>query len=189
MNSGKETITLKWSMDDESLSHWARGRGQQTARAVVLEGLHAIQENQDALESIRSCITKEVIPEEKESSDQDTQRDQSHSIAIQLPAADWGEAFQRVGNPGDNPVHQRHLLKAVILKSKSWKQCGNKYGSFGAGWNLNSLISSIDLSTELTHTEINLGQQEKVIAKIVAAATVVIAAATVANAVAAFWAL
>ena len=54
----------------------ARGRGQQTARAVVLEGLHAIQENQDALESIRSCITKEVIPEEQESSDQDTQRDQ-----------------------------------------------------------------------------------------------------------------
>ena len=50
MNSGEETITLRWSMDDESWSHWAQGRGKQTVSAVILEELHAIQKDQAVTE-------------------------------------------------------------------------------------------------------------------------------------------
>ena len=188
MNSGKETITLRWSMDDESWSHWAQGRGKQTVSAVVLEGLHAIQENQDALESIRSCITKKVIPEEQESSGQDTQEPHRIKVEIQLSAADWGDACQRVGKPnGDDPVHPRQLLAAMILESESWKQSKNDDGSYDSGWNLDSLISSVALSAELTHTKgINLAKQETIMALIVTTATVVSALAASAAALIAF---
>ena len=43
MNGPEETITLKWSMDDKSWSHWAQGRGRKTASAVILEGLKEIR--------------------------------------------------------------------------------------------------------------------------------------------------
>ena len=165
MNSWKETITLCWSIDDESWSHWAQGRGQQTARAVVLEGLHEIRRNPQEAAKIRLCC-KRISREKQESIGQDTQRAQPHKIEIQLPAADWGEACQRVGNPDGNPVRPSQLLKAVILESKSWKQSGNADAEFNAGWSHDSLISSIALSAELTHTKINLGKQEKVIALI-----------------------
>ena len=187
MNSGEETITLRWSMDDESWSHWAQGRGKQTASSVVLEGLQTILEKQDALEKIRSCITDTVIPE-RESSGLPPQK-QPHTIEIQLPSSDFGEVCQRVGEPG-NPVHPAHLLAAIILKSKSWKQHGNDEAEFDAGRNLDSLIYSIALSTELTHTkQISLGKQEKIMALIVTAATVVSALAASAAALAAFQAL
>ena len=183
MNSGKETITLSWSMDDESWSHWAQGRGKKTVSAVILEELHAIQKDQAALKNIRSCITKKVIPEEQESRGLDTQEPHRIQVEIQLLAADWGEACQRVGKPnGDDPVSPSQLLAAMILDSESWKQSTNDDGAFGSGWNLNSLISSVALSTELTHAGISLGKQERVMAWIVTAATV-------ASAVAAFLAL
>ena len=172
-------------MDDKSWNHWTQGRGKQTVSGVVLEGLHAIQENQDALENIRSCITKYVIPEKQESSGPDTHEPHRIKVEMQLPAADWGDACQRVGKPnGIDPVGSSQLLAAVILESESWKQSKNDDGSFDSGWNLNSLISSVALSAELTHRHsgISLGKQEKVIAWIVAAATV-------ANAAAAFLAL
>ena len=177
-----ETITLSWSMDDESWSHWAQGRGKQTARAVVLKGLHEIRENPQAAEKINhSC--ESISREEQESIGQDTQRAKPHRIEIQLPAADWGEACQRVGNPDGNPVRPSQLLAAVILESKSWKQSGNADAEYNAGFRYASLIFSIASSTELTQTKgISLGKQAKVIAWIVAAATV-------ANAVAAFLAL
>ena len=145
-----EMITLKWSMDDESWSHWAQGRGKETASFVVLEGLCAIRENQDALEKIRSTARSLSY------NFHDPPRDPPHTIENQLPAADWGEACQRVGEPG-NPVRPSQLLAAVILESKSWKQVGNAVAEKDAGWNRNSLISSVDLSTKLTHTkQINL---------------------------------
>ena len=186
MNSGEETITLRWSMDDESWSHWAQGRGKQTVSAVILEELHAIQKDQAVLENIRSCITKKVIPEEQESSGPDTQDPHRIKVEIKLLAADWGEACQRVGKPnGDDPVRPSQLLVAMILESESWKQSTNGDGMFDSGWNLNSLISSVTLSAELTHTKgINLAKQEKIMALIVTAATVVSALAAAAALVA-----
>ena len=181
MNSPKEKVTVSWSMDDESWSHWAQGRGKQTASAVVLEGLHEIQKNPEAVKEIRLCC-EHIRREEQESSDRDTRK--PHKIEIQLPAADLGEACQLVGKlDGSDPVRPSQLLAAVILESKSWKQSDNDGGTFDSGFNEDSLISSIASSTELTHAKgISLGKQEKVIAWIVAAAAV-------ANAVAAFLAL
>ena len=182
MNSGKETITLSWSMDDKSWSHWAQGRGKKTVSAVILEELHAIQKDQAALENIRSCIAEIVIPEEQKSSGPDTQEPHRIKIEIQLLAADWGEACQRVGKT-NGPVSPSQLLAAMILDSESWKQSTNDDGAFGSGWNLNSLISSVTLSAELTHTKrINLAKQEKIMALFVTVATVV-------SALAALWAI
>ena len=119
--------------------------------------------------------------EAQDSSGGDTQK--PHRIEIKLPAAVWGGACQLVGNPAGDPVRPSQLIAAVILESQSWKQSGNDNAEKGAGWNEDSLISSVTSSTELTHTKgISLGKQEKVIGWIVATATV-------ANAVAAFLAL
>ena len=176
MNSGEETITLRWSMDDKSWSHWAQGRGKQTVRAVILEELRAIQKDQAALEKIRSCIRNDVIPEEQEPRDLDTQEQHRIKVEIQLLAADWGEACQRVGKPnGDDPVSPRQLLAAMIIESESWKQSTNDDGAFDSGWNLDSLIS-FTLSAELTEG-IHLAKQEKIMAWIVTVATVVSALA------------
>ena len=162
-----EMITLKWTMDDESWSHWAQGRGKQTASFVVLEGLRTIRENQDALEKIRSAARSLSYDFH------DSLRDPPHTIEIQLPAAVWGEACQRVGEPG-NPVRPSQLLAAVILESKSWKQAGNDGAETDAGRNRDSLISSVDLSTKLTHTkQIKLGKQETIMAWIVTAETAI----------------
>ena len=177
MNSGEETITLRWSMDDKSWSHWAQGRGKQTVRAVILEELRAIQKDQAAPGKIRSCIRDDVIPEEQDQRDLDTQEQHRIKVEIQLLAADWGEACQRVGKPnGDDPVSPRHLLAAMIIKSESWKQGTNGDGSFDSGWNLDSLIFSTLSSAELTEG-IHLAKQEKIMAWIVTLATVVSALA------------
>ena len=176
MNSGEETITLRWSMDDKSWSHWAQGRGKQTVRAVILEELRAIQKDQAALENIRSCIRNDVIPEEQDPRDLDTQEQHRIKVEIQLLAADWGEACQRVGKPnGDDPVSPRQLLAAMIIESESWKQSTNDDGAFDSGWSLDSLIFST-LSAELTEG-IHLAKQEKIMAWIVTVATVVSALA------------
>ena len=176
MNSGKETITLSWSMDDESWSHWAQGLGKQTISDVVLEGLREIRKNpKEAKKIILRCDS--IGMDNQDPSSTDTKK--PNSIEIQLPSAHWTEACQRVGYLGDNPVRPRQLLAAVILDSESWKQSGTITTEFSAGWSEDSLISSVDLSAELTHTKaISLGKQEKVIAWIVAAATVVSAVAT-----------
>ena len=175
MNSPQEMIILKWSMDDESWSHWVQGLGKQTVSDVVLEGLREIRKNPEEAKKIRLAC-KRVSMEEKESSGVDTEK--LHKMEIQLLTADWTEACQRVGNPGDNPVRPRQLLAAVILESGSWKQSGTGTTEFSAGWSEDSLISSIASSTELTHTrKIGLGNQEKVLAWIVTVATVASAVA------------
>ena len=172
-----ETITLNWTMDDASWSHWAQGRGKQTVSSVVIEGLREIRNKQDALERIRSCITDKVIPEQESSGRPSP--NSPHTIELQLSSADWGETCQRVGEPG-KPVLPAQLLAAVILESKSWKQDGNDEAEFDAGANLDSLICSIAVSTELTHTKkISLAKQEKVMAWTVAAATAISAFAAV----------
>ena len=178
MNSGKETITLRWSMDDESWSHWTQGRGKQTASAVVLEGLHEIRKNPQAAKKVIFCERSS-----REESDTKSAKP-PHKIEIQLPAADWGEACQQVGNPG-NPVSTSHLLAAVICTSESWQQVGNDDAEFSSGWHLDDLDSSLSSLTTKT-AGFSLGGEARGIAWIVAVATFVTAVATVAIAVAAF---
>lgn len=150
VNRSKGTITLTWSMDDESWSHWAQGRGKKTEQAIVLEGLNKIRKSPEARKEIKSLC--ERIREGQESIGQSTQEGEQprNRIEIQLPAADWGEAFQLVGTPG-NPVNPGHLLAAVILESETWKQSGNDDAEYNAGWSQDQLISSIAGSTKLTH--------------------------------------
>ena len=175
MNNREETI-LKWLMDDESWSHWAQGLGKQTARDVVLEGLREIRKNPKEAEKL-NLRCKSISMEEQESSGADPKK-LFYGMEIQLPAADWTETCQRVGTPGGHPVRSRQLLAAVILESKSWKQSGTDTTEFSAGWTEDSLISSIASSTELTHTrKTSLGNQEKVLAWILTAATVASAVA------------
>ena len=186
MNSGKETITLRWSMDDESWSHWTQGRGKQTASAVVLEGLHEIRKNPQAAKKIAAKANDFCERSSREESDTKSAKP-PHKIEIQLPAADWGEVCQQVGNPG-NPVSTSHLLAAVICTSESWQQVGNDDAEFSSGYRLVDLDSS--LSSLATKTAgFSLGGEARGIAWIVAGATFVTAVATVAIAVAAFLAL
>ena len=187
MNSREETIALSWSMDDESWGHWAQGLGKQTISDVVLGGLREIRKNPKEAKKIKLRCDS-INMEKQDPSGTDTKK--TNRIEIQLPSAHWTEACQRVGYLGDNPVRPAHLLAAIILESRSWKQHGNDEAEFDAGANLDSLISSVDLSAELTHTKaISLGKQEKIMALIVTAATVVSALAASAAALAAFQAL
>ena len=172
----EETITLTWSMDDDSWSHWAQGRGSQTVSAVVLEGLNEIRKSPEVRKEIKSCC--ERIREDQKSTVQNTQEGK-HRIEIQLPSVDWGEAFQLVGTPGD-PVNPSHLLAAVILESKTWKQSGNAAAEYNSGRNEDDLISSIAVSTKLTHTKrLELGRYETAMAILLVVATFIGAVATV----------
>ena len=170
MKFAKETITLTWSMDDKSWSHWAQGRGRKTVHAVIREGINEIRTSQEARRRIRSqCLRPPAVllapPEEGGEF-------RKHKVEIQLPAADWGEACQLVGESG-GPVSTGELIAALILESASWKQSGVADAELRAGWNEVGLISAIKSSTELTYTQkLRLGKQEKIMAW-----TVVVAAA------------
>ena len=182
MISPKETMTLRWSMDDESWSHWAKGRGKQTVQGVVLEGIKEIRKNPKERHEIKDCC--ESIREDRESPIAPPEhKEPKHKVEIQLPAAIWGEACRCVGQemiPGD-PLKPAELLAAVIIESSSWQQIGNDTDELLSGWLQNSLISSLDVSTELTHEGLSFGKQEKVIAWI-------LALSALASAVAAWWA-
>ena len=178
MNSGKETITLRWSMDDESLSHWTQGRGKQTASAVVLEGLHEIRKNPQAAKKITDFCERSSREESNTKSAK-----QPHKIKIQLSAADWGEACQLVGSPG-NPVCASHLLEAVIHESESWQQGGNDDAEFKSGWHIDDLDSSLS-SLKTTTAGFRLEGETRFLAWIAAVSTFVAAV----TAVAAFLAL
>ena len=171
-------------MDDESWSHWAKGRGKQTVQGVVLEGIKKIRKDpkerqkiKDCCESIREDRDREapiVTPKHKEP---------KHNVEIPLPAAIWGEACRCVGQemiPG-NPLKPAELLAAVIIESSSWQQIGNDTDELLSGWLQFSLVSSLDISTELTHDGLSFGKQEKIIAWI-------LALSALASAVAAWWA-
>ena len=179
--SQKETATLIFSMDDDSWSHWAQGRGRKTEQAVILEGLNKIRESREAREKIRSWCESFRGHQDEESPGQKSQEAKHRNqIEIRLPAADWGEAFQLVGTPG-NPVKPGHLLAAVILESETWKQRGNADAEYASGWFQDQLISS----TTSTHTKsLNIGKPITWSAVAVAIATVVAAIATIAIAVA-----
>ena len=90
-------------------------------------------------------------------------------------AADWGEACQRVGEPG-NPVGSMDLLAAVIIESDSWDQSEH----YDAGYFEDTLISHTTGMT-LTHGGmLRLGDREQLAVWAIAVGTLVTAAATVA---------
>ena len=175
--SPKETITLSWSIDDDSWSHWAQGRGRQTVSAVVLEGLNAIRKNPKEIKAIkRWCKYSQSIRERGELGSREAKN--RNQIEIQLPAADWGGAFQLVGTPGD-PVKPSHLIAAVILESGAWKQSGNDDAEYDSGAYQDQLISSIAVSIKLTHTKgLELGGYEKTMATLLVIGTFLIAVAS-----------
>lgn len=181
-NNPKETITLSWLMDDASWSHWAQGRGREAVSAVVLEGLNEIRESLEARKEIKSRC--ESIAERRSRNRSNREATHRNKIEIQLPAADWGEACQLVGTPGD-PVYPSHLLAAVILESKTWKQSGNADAETDSGRYQEQLISSIAVSIKLTHTKrLELGRYERVLATALVVVTFIGAVATVFIAVA-----
>ena len=172
--SQQETVTLTFSMDDDSWSHWAKGRGRKTEQAVVLKGLNEIRKNPKAREKIRSRCEHIGKHRERRSLDQREQEAQDrNTIELQLPATDWGEAFQLIGTPGD-AVNPSHLLKAIILESETWQQRGNADAEYVSGWFHDQLVSS----TTSTHTKsLNLGKPVTWSAVVAAIATIFIAVA------------
>ena len=176
INRSKGTITLTWSMDDDSWSHWARGRGRKTEQAVILAGLSQIRKSLEARKKIKSWCKN--IGEYHDPSRHNKREDNQHrnTIEIQLPAADWGEACHLIGTP-DNPVSTIQLLAAVILESETWKQRGIADAEYASGWSQDQLISSIAGSAVARTTGFSLGKQERFIAWIVAIATIATAGA------------
>ena len=163
--SSRETTTLCWEMPDDAWAHWAQGRGEKSVRDVILEGIDQIRKNPEAV--IKRC--KDVAQEAQ--GEQEASQSPKHKIKIQLPAGDWAEACQRVGRINGNSVRTGQLLAALILESKSWQQHGNAEAEEDAGWNEDSLIFSL-ASLTVTTTGLSLGREEKIIAWIVAVATV-----------------
>ena len=172
-NGTEETITLRWSMDDEAWGHWAQGRGRKTATDVIREGVNEILNSREANERVRKrCRAVEKSRERRGGQAQDAKL---HRITVQLCAADWGEACQRVGEPG-NPVRSMDLIAAVIIESESWDQ--NEH--YDAGWFEDTLVSDTTGMT-LTHGgTLRLGNREQYAVWVIAIGTLITAAATVA---------
>ena len=171
-NGTEETITLGWSMDDEAWSHWAQGRGRQTATDVVREGVNEILNSREASERVRRRC--HAVEKSRERHSGEKRESKQQTIAVRLCAADWEAACQRVGESG-NPVRSMDLLAAVIIESESWDQGDHK----NTGWFEDTLISD---TTGLTVTyektpETGRTRTARTVAFVVtAAATVVLAA-------------
>ena len=173
--SSKETTTLHWQMSDDAWVHWAQGLGETSVRDVILERIDQIRKNSEVLEVVRGrceAFAQEVPREHGQPS--------KHEIKIQLPAVDWAVACQRIGRSRPS-----RILAALIRESASWQQVGNDDNEFNAGYNEDSLVSSL-CSLTATTAGLSLGSEEKILARIVACAAVVGAVATVAIAIAAW---
>lgn len=107
----------------------------------------------------------------------------SHKIEIQLPSHEWANACERVGRIDGNAVGTSQLLAALILESESWRQHGDDASKYDAGWNEDSLVSSLNSLTATT-AGLSLARTEKRLAWVVAVAAAVSAASTVAIAIA-----
>ena len=90
-----EKLTLCWKMDDEAWSHWVQGRGRKAISDVIREGVEEIRQREEARKEARKICTN--LEQRKTSSSERNLG--KHSIAVEISAADWGEACQRVGNP------------------------------------------------------------------------------------------
>ena len=167
-SSSKETTTLCWEMPDDAWAHWTQGRGEKSVRDVILEGIDQIRKSPEAVKNIRKCC--EGVSQEDQG-EHEVGQSLKHKIEIQLPSGAWGEACQKVGLINGNPVRTAHLLAALILESKSWKQDRDDAAEFNAGWNKHALDSSLRSLTSTT-MGLRLGKEAKIIAWIVALATV-----------------
>lgn len=159
-------------MDDESWSHWAQGRGKKSVAEIISEQLEAIRKRPQ----VRECVKRwcETVREYQIEQDPHAPEEWPHKIVIQLPAAIWGEACQQVGElKNGEPVSTSRLLAALILESASWRQSGDDDAEFRSGWNLDRLVTSVALSTELTYTRrLRLGRLERGLGVIVAVSAV-----------------
>ena len=174
MNDTEETVTLRWTMDDESWSHWTQGRGRRTVSEVVRAEVNRIRERDATRKRIRERCA--VLKRSRISDRQDGKK--PNEVEVQLSSADWGEACQLVGEPGD-PVSSKYVLAAVIIESETWQQSEHDEAEFNAGWVENLLISAVSGAPNLTHTQtLRLGTQEGMAVWAIAAGTLIGAAAT-----------
>ena len=169
-------------MPDDAWAHWTQGRGEKSVRDVILEGIDQIRKSPEAVKNIRKRC--EGVSREDQGEHEIVQS-LKHKIEIQLPSGDWAAACQRVGPIDDNPVRPGQLLAALIFESKSWKQDGDGDAEFNAGWNEDSLASSLGSLTSTT-AGLSLERGEKNLARMVAWAAVFGALATIVIAVAAW---
>ena len=143
-------------------------------REVILEGINEIRTSQEARHRVRGqCrrspgVLRAPLKQEPES--------RKHTVEIHLPAADWGETCQLVGEYG-SLYRTRELLIALILESPSWKQLGE--AEFRSGFKTPQLTASLDASTSLTYAPgLRLRTQERLVAWIIALATILNAVAS-----------
>ena len=174
----EETVTLRWRMDGESWSHWTQGRGRRTASDVVRAGVDEIRGNDATRERIRRRCAS-LIDSANNTHGRDGRETDQYEEEARLSAADWREACQLVGSPG-NPVSPNFVLAAVILESESWQQSGHDEAEFNAGWVEDLLISAVIGAPNLTRTQttLRLGTQEGMAVWAIAAGTLIGAAAT-----------
>ena len=156
----EETMTLCWSMTEETWSHWAQGRGKQTVDDVVRKELKKIRKDQQVREAVRRrCKAIESASERST-----VEEARPHKIRIELPSKDWGEVCQLVGKPGC-PIDTQWLLGAMILESESWKQSGSADAAHHAQFVESPMILSISSATGLTDARVvQLDFQERLIA-------------------------
>ena len=111
----------------------------------------------------------------------------SMRIKLELPSEEWEGAVRSIGRVGydDEPVQARHLLLAMIFKSPSWRQEGDREGGIAAGWHIADLEASVQ-SLNVSPGQVSLAREERRLARIVAYATAVAAVAAVASALAAW---
>ena len=120
-------------MSDDAWVHWAQGLGETSVRDVILERIDQIRKNPEVLEVVRGrceAFAQGVAGEHGQPP--------KHKITIQLPAVDWAVACQRVGR-----FRPSRILAALIRESASWQQVGNDDNEFNAGYNEDSLVSSL----------------------------------------------
>lgn len=166
-----EIITLRWTMSDETWSHWAQGRGKKTIFEVVQGQIEKINKDENIARKIRDRGVSLRCTDA--TNDQQELDAKPHYIEIQMNAADFGEACQRVGQFGD-PMSPKHFLLAIVLESESWKQSGHEYAEFDSGWNGVALTSTSSSSSVLSYTRtIRLGNEERLIAWTIAVTTII----------------
>ena len=174
-NDMEETVTLRWTMDDESWSHWTQGRGRQTASDVIRAGVDGIRESDATRDRVKTRCAS-LVNQANSTRRRDSQDTKRYEEEARLSAADWREACQLVGSPG-NPVSPKYVLAAVILESESWQQSGHDESEFNAGFVEDLLISAVASALNLTQT-LRLGTQEGMVAWAIAAGTLIGAAAS-----------
>ena len=167
-------------MKDQAWNHWVQGLGKKPVRDEVLEGLDQICISREDAKKINDRC-REVAKEDED--ENEPGQSPKHQIEIQLPFGDWGEACKQVGLHGHDSVRTGHLLAALIIESKSWKQVGNDEAEYTSGFYQDSLAFLLATKS----AGLSLGSQERLIAWIVAAAAVVGALTGLASAIAAWY--